>query len=202
MRKNLTFLLFIESICHFKASADWDIASIQTVDNNCALSNLQVDDSKLSMRINGFTMSVGDIRTARGDASIECKSQMSFLLPAHHRLGTFTHRVTARAAKDEHVELKMGVAINSESTQFAFRGVLPFGTRFDDRVLLYKSFDARNLIDCSESQQRLVLNFSWTLEVLKKDLAKTGFISMEDGRALADTWLSTEECSLFSTEAR
>lgn len=187
---------------HLEASAYWDFASIQSVDDVCSLSEVQVDESKLSIRLKEFKLDSNDIQVAGDKAIAECGSRATFVIPAKNRLSSLTHRVIARAAKDEHVELRMHVAVESLFNRYEFRGVLPFGTIFDDRVLLYKSFDARNLVGCSDSEQKVSMKFTWTLEILKRELARLGRISMESEDSVTDTWLTTEVCHSAGTLAR
>ena len=202
MRKYLLLIVTTGLLYQFTARAQWDLSSVQSVDNTCSLSDVQIDDSKLSIQMRGFQLGEPDLRTVNDSSELECKTQVSFLLPAHHKMDTFTHRVIARAAKDEHVEIRMRIAVDFAFSQFKISGILPFGTRFDDRVLLYRSFNARSLVECSESQQRLTFDLIWNLELNKRDLAKVGYISMEGDGARADTWLSIAKCASLGTLTR
>ncbi|MEY2987279.1 MAG: hypothetical protein RJB13_800 [Pseudomonadota bacterium] len=202
MRKYLFLGTVVGVLGQYEVRANWDLTSVQTNDDKCAFSDVQVDESKLSMTLKDFSAGALDSLSAIDDSLVECKTRVSFLLPAGQRLGTFTHRVIAYAAKDELAELRMNVSINHNLSDFTFRGTLPFGTRFNDRVLLYKSFDVRKLVECSDIEQLLVFNISWTLEVIKRAGAKIGYISMAEDGALADTWLKTEACSLSNALTR
>lgn len=194
MRKLIYLCSAFSLIMQEEALAEWDLSTMQTLGGSCLLTEVRVDDSKLSWSIANFRLSSSDDAPLTHDALAQCEAKVDYILPAHHKPGVLTHRIIADAAKDEFVELKMNVLIETESSQFRFRGVLPFGTKFDDRVLLYKSFDAKEAMGCSDAQQRLSLAFTWSLELLKRDSARIGLISMTGDNSQADAWLSSESC--------
>lgn len=176
------------------AHGGWDTTSIRTLAGDCYISEGRIDDTKLTWELERFALSTSMLGAARFEDSMRCNVTVDFVLPPRKKLAVLTHRVVASASKDVSTEVSLSASIQLESETFSLRGVLPFGTHFSDRALLYKSFDVANLIDCSDTFRRLTVGFEWVLDIKTSGSRGEASISLTDGDGWTDTWLSTDQC--------
>lgn len=192
-RLNSFFFVVLLQLSH-SAYGGWDTSSVRTLAGDCFITEGRVDDTKLTWHLERFALSTGVLSALRHEDSSRCTVMVDFVLEPNTKLSLLTHRVVASATKDANTELSLNARIQLESESFSVRGVLPFGTRFSDRVLLYKSFDVANLIGCSDTSQRVTVGFEWLLDIKTSGATGSASISLTDGDGWTDTWLSTQQC--------
>lgn len=190
-------LLLSLLILHFTSVncfAEWDLSTVRTTGGDCVVRERQIDETKLTLRFFDFVLRYAGDNPGAGTAREQCSINVQFRVPARHRLKTLTHRILFRTKKDPFLDFKMSADVSIAGTSFHQLGHLPYGSEFDGRLLLYKSFNVSSLLPCENFDQHLDVTSQWIFEMNSRNNPHAAFADLTGEQEWADLWLETESC--------
>jgi len=175
--------------------AQWDVSQIRTLGEECLLDTSIIDDSKLTLRFSRFASVLEQAAAQPRSVAAQCSIEVSFTVPARHKVVTLTHRAFAQVTKNKASRVTMEVNLNLNEQAFAFSGRIPEGSALDQKVLLYKSFKpVDDLARCHEHETKISVILSWDLHAEAAASGGRARLSLSGEELWTDSWIETRPC--------
>lgn len=190
------FLIFCFMLISFERPlfAEWNVSTVHSMSEMCNIREALVDETKLTLKFDSFSIK-NPSRIDSFFASEEtCSMGVVFILPANHRLKTLTHRIFSHGSKDHLSQISLSASVQVGNQWYRQIGTLVFGTVFNGRLLLYRSFDLRGISDCQSYKQEFEVKGEWLLDVKAEPRAQQGILDLAGEQDWIDLWLEAERC--------
>lgn len=176
------------------AAADWNADAPRILAGNCVVSQSRIDETKLTINFFDFGVSLDGGAVSAVSESTSCSFNVEFRVPPNHRLKNLSQRIFSRAEKDSNSELSLSASVSFHDNEYHQSGTLLRGSAFNGRLLLYKSFDVRQVVECSPAEQRLQIRSDMELRVQADAFAGNVSVNVGGSQEGIDLWLDLERC--------
>jgi hypothetical protein len=176
------------------AFAEWEPDSVRTLSGDCTVSEIRLDETKITFQLFDFSAAVSGNAAGRSVQTSSCVFDVQFRVPPSHRLKDLSNRIFARAEKDTTSSLSLTASVTLNNEEFIQTGKLMQGSSFSGRLLLYKSYDVRNIVSCSPDEQRIHLRMSVDFRAEAEPAAGPVVIGMLGEDEWIDLWMDVERC--------
>ena len=181
--------------------AQWDVSALRTLGGECFIADRAVDESKLTLKFSRFSASLDSFGVSLLVDEADCTAGVQFKVPPRRKLNSLTHRVFAYANKNESASIALDVVLSLDTHPFGIHGQLPSGSSFNNTVLLYKSFDAGSLYECSDEPRTVDVAMNWKLRVKSHGDNGRATLNLSGDDLWTDSWIETMPCDSTTTFA-
>jgi hypothetical protein len=176
------------------ADADWNSDALRILSGNCVVSQSRIDETKLTINFFDFGVSLDGGEMYPVAESTLCSFNVEFRVPPFHKLKVLSQRILSRAEKDSNSELSLSVSLSLQNQEYHQLGRLLRGSAFNGRLLLYKSFDVRQVVECLPTEQKIQVRSDMELRVETEAPGSKVSVNVGGSQEGIDLWLDLERC--------